>query len=234
MMTKPTDPKKIVLKNEYYPNGLTAQDLYDYYSDKTTKKTIIKECNKKPVILFMSMNYQQNLVVKRKSPESDHIILDNETYDKFINGYTVSISSETFSQEKTNIIIIDVDPIGDEVSEDEIKESLTDLIDFFKLPYRITNTQTGYHIYFKSKKSFSLSQIKEVIAEKLLEKFSEKYMINYKGKSKNAAYPINFDLSPMNKRGSAVVVGALNRNGLICMDITKTYKTFQREDSKIK
>lgn len=234
MMTKPTDPNKIIMKNEYYPNGLTTQNLYDYYSDKEVKKNIITECNKRPVILFMSMNPKQTMVVKRKGNDAKDIILNDKEYDTYINGYTVSISVENYTKNTSNIFIIDIDPLNEDVSYSEVKGSVNDLVKFFNLPHRIINTQKGFHVYFRTKEEFNVIRIKELLGERLLEKFSEKYMINYKGSKKNASYPINFDFSPMNNRGSSVVPGALNRNGLKCMDITKTFKTFKLEDSIIK
>ena len=45
---------------------------------------------------------------------------------------------------------------------------------------------------------------------------------------------INLDLTPMYHRGSHTVPWALNRNGLICMDVTKNIQRFQRKDAIVK
>ncbi len=85
---------------------------------------------------------------------------------------------------------------------------------------RISNSADGYHIYgHLKKKSDQFIEMNE-LNKRLVNYFHEgEYDIN---RRTGAGEKINLDLSSMYRRGSHTVIGALNLNGTMCMNIGHT------------
>ena len=90
-MGKPTYPDSIVIRNDYYPSGLTQGMVWDHYTKYKSK--ILKEVRKKPIILFIFV--QESVSIVRRFYNYNLIKLTKKNFDKVINGRTVSISSTT-------------------------------------------------------------------------------------------------------------------------------------------
>jgi hypothetical protein len=221
-MPIPSEPNKLIL------NNLTAKNLYEYYILNKTK--IIKECDRRPVLLFNKYDSNKELTIVRKYNNSP-IILDNETYENIISGYTVSISVESqYPGKYLKQKLIDIDYTGN-VSEKDLKECVKDLARFYnKFNYHITNSSNGYHFRVDIVKQANYKALANTEIE-LKKEFGNKYLINSKLRVK-PSNTINLDLIAMNERGSLTVPYGLNRNGSICSYIDiKNLDRFDRNST---
>jgi hypothetical protein len=230
-MSKPSNPKEIIFKSEYYPKGLTTGQIYNYYIKNKNK--ILKECLNQPVLMFLSFDINKPLVVKRNHDRTS-IILNERNYESLINGHLISLSMETSNP--TNFWVIDIDSKNNQ-KESVKKKALYELLDFFKneCPFkiknhRITNTSTGYHLFLYLNQKMNLNISIKLLNNLLKNKFQNKYDINPYKSGNN----ISFDFTPMKNRGSFVVPYSLNRNGLKCLDLTNEIKNFKRKDAILK
>jgi len=228
-MSIPENPNTIVIQNSYYPKGLTEGQVWVYY--QKNKSDIIQEINKRPVLMFIFIDINK-WIIKRKLYNNIYT-LHNNNYDKMISGRTVSISIE--QKKITDNWIIDIDP-GSSVSESTLKECIENIKNstISKLSdikgIRIISTAKGYHFYFLLKKKFDINTSRKILFKLLSSEFSGKYLINKKNPS---GFEINLDLTPTTFRGSHTVPGALTRNGLIAMDCTKFWESFNRKQAII-
>ena len=228
-MSKPENPDTVIIKNSYYPKGLTEKDIWEYYNNN--RKKIIKEVNNNPVLLFLVTDDQYDPIVKRKWSGSD-IKLTEKTFDQYITGRTLSISME--QGERLQYYILDIDSTTSNVLENELKECVRDVIRFYKnmeeiKSIRVTNSSSGYHVYGYLKNPVTSKQAIQRL-EYVFSSLNNKYDVNIR---KNNKKQINIDFSPLYKRGSITVPYSLTRNGLICKDITNILDNYKREDSII-
>lgn len=233
ILAEATKGNEVIVRNKYYPEGLREQSILKHYQQ--FKKEILSETFKKPVILLIATNVNEYAV--KRNYENGLIYLDHDNYDKLIHGRTISMFSEIGSP--TNVYCVDIDP-GYNVPEEETKVAVGDVLEVFNKLYehgwlkhkgiRITSTSRGYHVYGFMKRRDSQDNNLEHI-RKELEPLKKKYLIDTRRKYETE---IVLDLSPMKRRGSHVVPYALNRNGLMCMDVTKTFDKFKRQDAIIK
>lgn len=229
-MPKPTDPTKTIIKNEYYSNGLSSGEIYNYYMDN--KNLIIEYADGRPILLFYKFDQYRDFIVKRNIG-GKKIVLTKDNYEEIITGYNVSLSVETeYRDNRVKELIVDIDPISKKVTEKELKNCIVDVSILFP-EYKhkiITNSADGYHIRFLTDKIVPRIPIFKNAEKVLVEKLGNKYLINDKSRYKDVQ-AINIDLVAMQRRGTITVVNALCRNGLICKNITNNYLTYTRKDS---
>ena len=227
-MSYPKNPTTVLFRNEFYPKGLREIQVWEHY--QKYKKQIIKEAANRPIILFMYID--DEYIIKRK--DSRGIIkLTESNYDELITGRTVSMSVE--SGNKPNYVCIDVDA-SKKVAERLKQTAVADIIhsefgrsDIFKKP-RVTLSANSYHVYFYMNQRMYVDDLRIFTEKKLAMEFGGTYLIN----KRTHGNKINFDLTPVYKRGSHTLPYALNHNGLICMDVTKDYKTFNRKKAMLR
>ncbi len=236
-MPIPSDPNKVILKNSTYPNGITAQTFYDYYINNQNK--ILDNCRNKKVLLFLSFDPTQSLVVKRNH-NGMPIYLKSSNYDVLVNGHLVSISKEINSSKNTNSIVIDIDPVSSNTTETQLKGSVNEMIEFFKVHNTISSTSLfasakGYHLYLKINKSYKVNELVARTQAVLKQEFETRYFINQKVNSRltSSTKFINLDLSPMYYRGSLTVPYSLTRIGTICLPVVNL-TSFDRNSTILK
>jgi len=225
---EPKNPDTIVIKNKYYPSGLTEQMVWNHYLEYKTK--ILNEVKNKPLLLFLFVDINKYIV--KRNIENNSIKLDDKNYENIINGRTVSISMEP--GDKLDYFCIDIDA-PDNISESQKKEAVKDIINLYKImnqvkKIRIISTSNGYHVYGFLSKKISNDKAIEILKKILNIKFKDKYNIGTRGKETG----ITLDLTLMYSRGSHVVPYCLTREGLIALDITNNWKNYKRENSKVK
>lgn len=227
----PENPKIVVIQNAFYPGGLTEGQVWKHY--QKYKSQIVKEINKRPVTFFIFTELDEPPIIKRNLYNSP-IILVPGNYDRFITGRTVSLAVE--QSNRTKELIIDIDP-GNAVTENEIKQCIEDILKSSVsrissvVNYRIISTSKGFHIYFLLKTAMDVKSARAVLIKLLTMDFDGKYLINSKKPNNNA---INLDLTTTTSRGLHQVPFALTRNGLMSMDVTKNWKSFNRRSAIIK
>ena len=226
-MSIPQNPQTTVIKNKYYPTGLTEGDIWAHY--QKNKELIIKEIDKRPVLLFFFTDINK-YIVKRKVLNSPFTLTFNN-YDKIISGRTVSISAE--QRKSTNVWIIDIDP-GPYTNDIQLKDCINDLLNssISKMStvknYRVISTSKGYHLHFILSKNMNIDVSRKLLINYLNMEFKDKYLINTKSPQRS---DINLDLTPTTSRGAYVVPYTLNRNGLKAVDCTKYWKHFNHREA---
>lgn len=219
----PNNPETIILKNEYYPSGLTQLDVYEYYINN--KLNILKAVKNREVMFFLQTN--NDIIIKRKI-NNNFIRLNNSNYEKFITGRTLSIHSTINKRDNIGIIDIDSDNF------DEAKKVTGEVFDYLSrifigdtLQIRFTG-KTSFHIvkYFDRQKS--VANIKSLLFDRLSEKFNGIYNLTQK-----TIYP-KIDLSSNKFHGGFITLNSLSILGLKCMEIKRNQlNSFNKRFAKI-
>jgi hypothetical protein len=87
-MAYPENPETIVLRNSYYPKGLTELDIWNYY--QKVKREILNETKSRD-IMFAIMVDLNKPVIRRRGKGQGFIRLTPQNYDEIITGRTVTI-----------------------------------------------------------------------------------------------------------------------------------------------
>ena len=227
-MAAPRDPNVIIIRNEYYPDGLKEERVWNYYLKNKNK--IIKEAANRPIIIFLFVS-ENNSIILRRTRSNESITLNKENYEKVISGRSVSLSVENIG----GYYCIDIDS-KENVKEEDKKQAVQDILDIYKkLPevkkIRVTSSSSGYHVYGYLVKQVSPDTAINILKKHLEFSLKDKYGIGQRIDSSDK--DIVLDFAPMYSRGSHTLPGSLNRNGTICLDITKNWKTFDRISAKI-
>jgi len=221
----PQNVDDIVIKNKFYPRGLTEQQIYDYYMGN--KRKILNWIGSRPVAFFLVIDGK--IVVKRKL-KSGPIILNDSNYEELITGRTVSIYVER--PDRTDYFIVDIDA-GKGINYKEIWEASEiaqkSLYDMGVLNWeKLFTSPYGMHLIGYIKPKLSIGLLRGEIYN-LLSNNQNEYLVNIKGRKPGT---INFDLSPNYTRSIHIVRHGLTKEGLICdniasvnMSMTKAGKT---------
>lgn len=229
-MSYPKNPNIVVIRNAYYPSGLTEKNIYEYY--QKNKNKILDYIGRNPVLLFIVPNV--NEVIIRRFLNHKLIRLTSTNFDQIITGRTISISVESGST--VDKYIVDIDSSAN-TSEGAKQKAVEDVLEVYKkLPeikeFKVFLSGNGYHVYGVLVKKINYLKAIKVLKTHLNYSLSKYYSIGTKRRGKSTKV-INLDLSPMYNRGSHTVPFSLNRNGLICDEVTNRYKGFNRGSATI-
>ena len=216
-MSYPNNPETVVIKNSFYPSGLTEIDIWNYY--QKVKTQILNETKNKDIMFFINIDVNKP-IIKRKV-EGSFIHLTPKNYDTLITGRTVSIHSAMGMYSDFGIIDVDVDKSdGFKWALDATKNIYSFTMD--KIP--IIKTAS---IRFTGKGSFHIKvdfgrNLKTDAIRYLLDKFfreselSRVYSVNEK--KARPGVP-NIDLNRNCKNCNYVTLNALSILGLRCMEV---------------
>lgn len=228
-MSYPKNPDNIVIKNKYYPNGLTELDIYNYYIDN--KKLILKNLGNRNNA-FTIIDENSKVIFKRYEKSQLGLLykLNKNNYDTIITGRTITIHSIMGAAESFGIIDIDSEDLN------QTKMAANNIINYFKnkTNYKFDirfSGGTGFHIYIYFNRLYFIDDIKRILIKELHKgKFDEKYNIN-----KTRGIKVNLDLSSNKRNGAFITTGSLSNSGLISKLISEQelYK-FNILDYKIK
>ncbi len=231
-MSYPENPKTIIVKNNFYPQGLTELDVWSYY-DKVRGSFLQSTKNRDLTALIMT---GVNKPVLRRNVSGKTIRLTPQNYDKVITGRSIGFYSAMTSTEQFGIIDVDVDPRD---GFKWAKKATLDTFDFVMDKMPIIRTAT---IRFTGKGSFHIicdfgRKIKIDTIRFMLGKFlknsdlARAYTIEGKRRS---GIP-NLDLSPNKVRGNFITLHSLSLIGLKCMDVSYTkLQSFDPRQARIK
>lgn len=217
----PTNPDQVVIKNEFYPFGLTESDIYSYYMSE--KGRILKEAAGRPIAFFLRID---NQIVVKRNHDGKQIVLTDKNYDDLITGRTNGIYVEHVSP--TNYFVIDVDAATGVSYREVIKASdlamqlLSDI--GVKDWQRLFTSPRGLHLIGVLPKKYKMDLLRTKLIQ-LLSKQKE-FLVNVKGRVPKT---INYDLSPNYNRSIHMLRYSLTKEGLICDDISSP-----RSGTKIK
>lgn len=225
----PEHPDTIVISNQYYPRGLTEQDIYSYYM--TNKDKILREVYNREVMLFIVID-KDNIIVKRHLGRSGGFIkLNEDNYDNIISGRTISIHSTFKSKENFGIIDIDYHDF------ESCKESTARI---YKLLYKqnknIEIKYTGknsFHILFYFNNWYPINDIRIKLFNILQELIGDNSEFTINKRRSNDK--INLDLSSNKFRGGFISYHSLSVLGLRCMRVpVGALSTFEPTQALIK
>jgi hypothetical protein len=214
-MSYPKHPETIVLKNQYYPDGLKEIDSWKYY--QSVKSNILNEVNNRDLIFIVMVGLNKPVII-RKGISTNFIRLNSNNYDEKITGRTISIHSTMKKSEDISIIDVDFHDFN------KVKEATKDTFDFINnntIPMiksasiRFTG-KGGFHILCNLDKKYNVDAIRMVLRKVLQQSpLSDKYTIE----SKRTTQTPNLDLAPNKFRGGFITLYSLSEIGLKCMDI---------------
>lgn len=213
-MAYPEHPDTVLIKNKFYPKGLTELDIWNYYQNN--KLNILEEVRNRDLFFYIAVDLNK-FIIKRKGKNTKFIRLTPQTYDDYIHGRVVSIHSTMKKVESFGIIDIDTDDFRKAklAAFDVYEEALKfELIDSVEIRY---SGKQSFHIVCNFIKPIIIDKIREYLRYKLNEaKLYTKYTIEYK---RTTRVP-NLDLSPNKYRGGYITKGSLSIWGLKCMEVS--------------
>lgn len=216
-MSYPKNPKTIVIKNKFYPSGLTELDIWDYY--QKVKGPLLRQVINRDLMFYIMVD--PNKPVIRRKVGGKFIRLTQKNYDEIITGRTVSIHSAMGSYEEFGIIDIDVHPND---GFNWARKVTHDVYDFVmdKIPVlrsasiRYTG-KTSFHIVCDFGRKAKIDSIKHVLNTFLSKSdLSRVYQI---GGKRRSGVP-NLDLDRNCLRCNFITLHSLSILGLRCMEVS--------------
>jgi len=230
-MSYPEHPDTIIIKNDFYPQGVTEEEVWDYY--QANKSKILDEVDNRDLIFVVMVDFNEPVIL-RAGKTSRFIRLKPENYDTLITGRTVSIYSTMRSVEDFGIIDIDCSDFekAKKVASDVYKYLLNVMVGMVSGATIRYTGKTSFHIICSFKKKMRIDTIRMLLKKNLMmSKLSKEYTIAAR---KIPGTP-NLDLAPNKFRGGFITPHCLSVMGLKCMDIPfKDLMGFRRENAKIK
>lgn len=227
-MSYPKNTNSIIIKNKFYPRGLTEIDIYNYYI--SVKDSILEQARNRDIMTFIKVD--NTILVKRKGKTTRFIRLNNKNYDTVITGRTLSVHATMNRNENIGIVDIDTDNF------DKAKEATKDCYDilnrfniFNDIQIRFTG-KTSFHIFCTLSKKMNIDSIR-LLFNKIFKNsiVSEKYSIS---KARTGNTP-NIDLFRNSHRGGFIMLNSLSTIGLECQSVGyNELKNFMKERSIIK
>jgi hypothetical protein len=224
----PTNPDTVIVKNQFYPKGLTELDLYNYYIKN--KNRILAQIKGREVMFFLGLE-TDDPIVKRKTPEGKFIKLTNSNYKDLITGRTLSIHSTMNKKENFGIVDVDCDHFRKaRVATQEVYDYLKNDPNIKVLEIRFTG-KDGFHIICVFKKIYNIDNIRLLLKETLSKKFDKQYDI---AQHKKTSGKVNLDLSSNKYRGGFITLNSLSVIGLKCIIVSRSrLGNFRKEEAKI-
>lgn len=228
LLSKPSNPYEVVIKNRFFPDGLTEQDIYQYWMKK--KFEILKTLEGSRSIFYINGDLDK-MIVRRYLKKNEQIKLIPENYDNVVTGRTVGILR--VFDERSDFGIVDVDSrralneISPAADFEDVKHLAGLAYDYFSKFFKCKLYYTGkngFHIHVHFNTKVRMNQIKEMLEEKI----KDSKLKDFFG-GRNDRNP-NLDLSPNMKNGCFVIPGSINRIGLPCVEVKReNLNGFKRE-----
>lgn len=230
-MSYPVHPDTIIIKNDFYPQGVTEKEVWDYYQENKSK--LLREVDNRDLIFFVMVDINHPIVL-RSGQTSRFIRLKPENYDTLITGRTISIHSTMRAAEEIGIIDVDCDDF------EQAKKATSDVYQYLLnimvgmvsgASIRFTG-KNSFHIVCEFKKKMNVDTIRTVL-KKLLSnsRLTKDYTVAGR---KTPGIP-NLDLAPNKFRGGFITTYSLSVSGLKCMNVPfRDLLNFRRENAKIK
>jgi len=215
-MAYPENPNTIVVKNKFYPKGLTELDIWNYY--QSVKGPLLKQVYNRDLMFYIMVDVNKP-VIKRKA-KSGYIRLTHKNYDEMITGRTVSIHSAMSGYEDIAVIDIDVDPYDGfkwaQKTTNDVYDFIMDKVHIVKkVDIRFTG-KTSFHIICALNRKIKVDSIKFLFMKFLKESdLSKVYQI---GGKRRAGVP-NIDLDRNCLRCNYITLYSLSILGLKCMEV---------------
>jgi hypothetical protein len=215
-MAYPENPKTIVVRNKYYPKGLTELDIWNYY--QSVKGPLLRQVINRDLMFYIMVDLNKPVI--RRKVGGKFIRLTQKNYDEIITGRTVSIHSAMGSYEEFGIIDIDVHPSDGfawsrKVTKD-VYEFVMDKIPVLRTVSIRYTGKTSFHIVCDFGRKAKIDSIKFLLNNFLSKSdLSRVYQI---GGKRRAGVP-NLDLDRNCLRCNYITLHSLSIFGLKCMEV---------------
>lgn len=227
-MPYPENPDSIVIKNKYYPNGLTEKDVYEYYIGNRNK--IVDQVKNRD--LMVAIFTDVNKYVIKKKHKGKPIKLTPSNYEEMITGRTVSIHSTMNNTEDICVVDIDSDDWNDaKIATFDTYDALMDIPFINSVEIRYTG-KSSFHLFCTLPRKIKIDSIRELL-ETYLNK-NKKIRSRYTIQKKRERGTPNIDLYRNVKGANFITIYALSIWGLKCIDVPyNKLKSFRQNDAKI-
>jgi hypothetical protein len=234
---EPDHPEKIKIKSEYYPKGISEQEIYEYWKSVESKLLpILKD--------YYVMTYIQadgNVIRKRNDETGKPIrVATPEDYEKYIaTGGTVEVHT-VLPEERTKIAWVDIDP-GKSVSFEKTKEVTRDVYGILDEMDNVKDIQVrfsggrGFHVIMSLGSPVEIVTIKAALQETLNSYIAEKGDAKLTTGITRDPEGIRLDTSTLNRLGSIRAPYSLHAStGLSDIPVSlEDIDTFQKDNAKI-
>jgi len=232
-----TAPTKdyIVVKNEFYPSGLSGKQVWEHY--QKVKHKILPYITYREIMLYFAVDTNKFIIIRKKNKstnEPEFLRINSKNFNQVISGRTLVIYPTMSLYE--SIGIIDIDTSNFEMAKFLAIETLQYLVSkqgFSNELVKIRFTgKTSFHVLVDFSRRYRIEKIKEMLQNFIVESQLLRYATMSK---KRTSQTPNFDLSPNKFRGAWISPFSLSTEGLMCTEFTdyKKLNSFRKGDAKI-
>jgi len=231
-MPYPKHPEAIVVRNEFYPDGLKEIDVWNYY--QSVKDKLIVEVSGRDLMIFVAIDVNKTTVL-RKGKTTRFVRLNRSNFDDTFHPRMLSIHSTMHNTEEFGIIDIDGDDFdANKLATIETFDYVTSKFMFVDSAFIKFTGKNSFHIVCNLKRPTYIDSIR-IMFRNYLEKsaLSKNYYIDEMRRS-NKTVP-NLDLSSNKWRGGFITLHSLSTIGLRSMKVDpRKVRAFRKEDAIIK
>lgn len=216
MPSFPKNPETVVIKNNYYPSGITELDVWNYYQN--VKKDLLQQIKFRDLIFYI-MTDVNKYIIKRRGKTTNFIRLTSKNYDELITGRTVSIHSTMKTHEDIGVIDIDTDNFT--LAKQAAIDIYQEVVNSFPLPVKVSIRFTGktsFHIFLQFSSKIRIDSIRMIIRNFLLS--NDRIKRNYTVAAKRTSRVPNLDIQRNSYRAGFISLHSLSVVGLKCVEIS--------------
>jgi hypothetical protein len=223
-MSYPDHPDTIIIKNEFYPDGLREIDIWNYY--QKVKGKLLQQVVNRDLMFFIMVGTNKEVVLRKEG--TGFLRLNSKNYNTVITGRTASIHSTMKMVENFGIIDIDTDDF------DEAKLATLKVYNYMTKSYTTSIRFTGknsFHVICEFNREKNIDDIKYEFENHLRKSdLIKDYTVAYK---RTKRIP-NLDLAPNKFRGGYITLHSLSTIGLKCVEVdSRRIMSFRKESAKI-
>lgn len=206
----PEHPDTIVLKNSFYPQGLSELSIWNHY--QKYKDSILLQAKDREIMIFIKVD---GSLVVRRGKSSGYIFLDKSNYDSIITGRSLSLHATMRRYEDIAIVDIDTDDFQKaKQATKDCYEVLSKVAIFSDKEVRFSG-KSSFHIMCKLKKKMDIDTIRFLLQKIFTSSsISDKYTVG----KKKSIIP-NIDLFRNTYRGAWIMRDSLSVIGLKCTKV---------------
>jgi len=222
--SEPKHPDTVIIpKNEYYRNGLTELDIYNYY--KKSASQILPYLKLYKVLIITRVD---GIVVRRHSEDDMITIKTEEEFEQYNNGRNVEF--HIVVGKETNLGWIDIDP--HEVSFNRTKTITEQIFNALKKEYKNVwvkfSGNRGFHLMLEFSRVRDTDKVRSELKNFLAQFVNDELTLGIAKKGQ-----IRLDVTTLHNLGSVRAPYSLSvKTGLISMPV-RSIKTFRKEDAII-
>lgn len=227
-MSIPTNPETIIVKNEFYPKGLTQGQVWNYYQKF---KGVVLTNTRGRDLMFAIMTDVNKPILRRKGSNAEYLQLTNSNYDTIINGRTTAIYSTMKAYEDFCVIDIDTDDWNKAIPTTFLIHAIMQTSNFIKTIKILYTGKNSFHLHCKFVNRLPINKIKSLLVGLFYENANPNVFTFL---HKRTPQKPNVDISPNKFKGGFISEGSLSIWGLKCMEVPyNKLKYFKQKDARI-